>query len=118
MGRRSDLIGGVGLREAPADVGIFSRVNSGDAKGIVGGGAVVEEKDVGAGVFVVPGVDAFVFAVVDPPAVENHRHAREQRGFAEFVAQAGAGAIHGNAREGPVVGPGGGAVDAVPTINV
>src|ERR1043166_815657 len=118
MAERMRLFRCVGLRETPVDVWVFAGMNTGNAEGIEGGGAIVEEEDVGAGVLTVAGVDAFVFAVVNPPAVENDRHAGLERRLAEFVGGGAPRAIHGNAREGPVIGPGGGAVDAVPAINV
>src|SRR2546429_1380979 len=93
-------------------------MNARNAKGIEGGGAVVEKQNVGACVLAVPRIDAFVFAVVNPPAIKDDGHARKPGRFAELVASGASCSIHGNPGERPIVRASGGSVDSIPAINM
>src|SRR5438094_9392390 len=107
------------MRETPLDViEHFARMHRGDAESIEGSGAVVEEQNVRTRVFAVSGVDALVFAVVDPKTVENDRHARESGRGAEFVASGVLGPIHRDPSKRPLFRAGGRSVDAIPTVDM
>ena len=76
------------------------------AEGVEGGGAIVEKQNVRAGVFAVAGIDTFVFAIVNPEAIKNNRHAGKSSCSAEFIARGAFRDIHGDAREWPLLGSG------------
>src|SRR5262245_21339342 len=102
---------------APADLGTCTFVvNTRQPEGIERLRTRIEKHEIGSCSFVMPRVDTLVLAVVDPKAIVNHRHARAVGGRGQFVEPLVAGAIHGNSRERPLVGFGGGAVDSVPAM--
>src|SRR5438445_1598396 len=106
-GHKALWLGCSSIGKTPLDVAGFSGMHAGYAEGIEGGGAIVEKQNVRAGVFAVAGIDSFVFAIVDPESIKNHRHAGISSYGTEFIASRAFSAIHGDAGEGPLLGPGG-----------
>ena len=117
-GHKALWLGCRSIGKTPLDVAGLPGMHAGYAEGIEGGGAIVEKQNVRSCVFAVAGIDSFVFAIVNPESIKDHRHPRIASGGTEFISGGTSRAIHGNAGERPFLRARGGTVDSVPTINM
>jgi len=62
------------MREPPLNaIKHFARMHRGNAKRVESSGAVIEEEDIRPRILAVASIDPFIFPVVNPESIKDHR---------------------------------------------
>src|ERR1051325_4118279 len=102
----------------PADLRRVGVRYAGNAIRVEPRDAPIEEQQVGPRAPIVPRIDSFILAIVNPEAVENRRHPRRNGGDRAKFGLDRASGISRHAHEWVAVRPAGGPVYAVPAMDI
>ena len=98
------------------DIGWLGRFHAGKFKSIECGGAVVKKQKVRSVALGMSRIDAFIFAIEDPKAIEDGRHSWHTRRLGEWCENCLA-VVQRNTQERPGIGRARASVDAIPAID-